>query len=228
MLAGAPPAASAPIHDPWPRLRHRGPDEEDRRHPGEGKRREGEGLASAVGDPAGDAGAGGGADADGEADEAQGQVEMAAAPGDIRGDQRQHHADAGAGDAIQHLNEDQGGRIGGHGEEHAAQRQGGEAQQEHEAPAAALRQRADGGGDQRHHDLGQDDAGGDEQRRLAPRPLGQRAARQREHRRIGEGEKGGREGEDHQPAVAEQLGEILGLARAWLCRRRSLHLPDMR
>ena len=85
------------------------------------------------------------------------------------------------------------------------------AQQQHEAPAAALRQHADGGREQRHDDLGQHDAGGDEQRRLAPRPLGQRAAGQRQHRRIGEGEEGRREGEDHQPAVGEQLGEILGL-----------------
>jgi len=65
-IAGAPHSACRL----GPRLRHRPPDEEHRRHPGKGERREGEGLARAVGDPAGDPGAGGGADPHGEADEA--------------------------------------------------------------------------------------------------------------------------------------------------------------
>ena len=64
------------------------------------------------------------------ADNALREAEMAAAESDIGDNERDHHAEDGRGDAIEHLHRDQQIWIAYGGKQHAADRQRGKTQQQ--------------------------------------------------------------------------------------------------
>ena len=72
------------------------------------------------------------------ADDALPEIEMAGAAGEIGDDERHHHAEDRRGDAVEQLHDDQQFRIRHAGKQNAADRQGGEADQQQRPPAPDL------------------------------------------------------------------------------------------
>ncbi len=147
--------------------------------------REGDAASEVIGDIAGQHGAERGANAGRGADDALREIEMAASERDVGDDQRNHHTEYGSGDAVEHLHRDQQIRISHDGEQHAADRQRGKAQQQQRPASPLLRLATDRRRGQRDDRLRHDDACGDQYRRPLARAGRYDARHQRKHRRVG-------------------------------------------
>ena len=170
--------------------------------------------AGRIRDPACQRGADRRADANGHAEQAEAQVEVGGAAGQVGGDQRQHHSEHCRTDPGHRLAADQQVRTRQHCQQHAAHRQRQPTQQQHLPAPGHCRTTADPGRRQCHHRLRHHDAGADDQVAQVAGPHRHRCAGQRQHRRVRKVEQHHAGGENQQTPVAEQLAQPLPVERA--------------
>src|SRR5258708_2900846 len=98
-------AAERQASGPGPRLGHAAPHQEDRRNAAGGEAGEGDRVPELIADPTGEGGADRGADPAGETDDAERQVEMTGAAGDVAGDEGYEDTERRGGEPIEHLDQ---------------------------------------------------------------------------------------------------------------------------
>jgi hypothetical protein len=129
-------------------IRHRDPQEYDRRRAGSGEKKERHRVTELIADPSCDARAERGADTRRQSERTDGQIQVAGAPRHVGGDERQHHSEDRRADAVQGLEDGQRQRARQHREQQGTHRHGSKTGQQHRSSPHALRERA---GPRRNH-----------------------------------------------------------------------------
>jgi hypothetical protein len=145
----------------------------------------------------------------------------------IRCDKRQHHAEHGGADAIEHLHRHKQVRRADACEEDCPYRQGAETEDQHGPASPLLRLTSDPRRQRRHDELRHDDARRDHQLHVVAHVRGHFAGSQIEHGRVREVKQHHACGEDQQPLVLQQVTQGFALfafrGEFGLARRRTRH-----